>query len=428
MSETQPQTTLTTQPSQPRADKDVEMGNAPPTVDDEDEVDIEHMPVSNDPRKWSPFRKNLSLALVASASMMAGFAVSIQNPAVGDMERDLNATSAQFSLSLSVFIIVQGLMPIVWAAISEIKGRKSVYVSSLALAAVGSIAAAVSSTIQLVIGFRCLQAAGMSAVMTIGAATLADIFDPAERGTKMGIYYIAPQLGPALGPMFGGALTTGFNWRAVFWFLAISSGFCSLCFLLFFRDTFRRERSLTYQNILKRRLKERSKALRKRGAAKGDKNENGEGGEDDNVTVRDGGEKEVGKEAGKEKDIDAGAVVRTTTSSTKAVSAELQDIKLTLKDINPIGPQYLVLRRLNNIIILVASGFQFAFGYLLTYTSSRTLSSAYGYDALNIGLVVLAYGFGKPPPPLSRIHTHKPGTKSTLPPSHSSYSRPTSSL
>ena len=40
------------------------------------------------------------------------------------MEADLPATSAQFSLSLSIFILVQGLMPLVWSAISEVKGRK----------------------------------------------------------------------------------------------------------------------------------------------------------------------------------------------------------------------------------------------------------------------------------------------------------------
>lgn len=40
------------------------------------------------------------------------------------MEQDLPATSDQFSLSISLFALVQGLMPIAWSAISEIKGRK----------------------------------------------------------------------------------------------------------------------------------------------------------------------------------------------------------------------------------------------------------------------------------------------------------------
>jgi len=57
--------------------------------------------------------------------------------------------------------------------------------------------------------------------MSIGAATLADIFDPEERGSKMGLFYIAPLLGPSLGSIFGGVFTTAFTWRGPFYFLTI---------------------------------------------------------------------------------------------------------------------------------------------------------------------------------------------------------------
>lgn len=40
------------------------------------------------------------------------------------MQDDLPATSSQFSWSISMFILVQGIFPLVWSAISEIKGRK----------------------------------------------------------------------------------------------------------------------------------------------------------------------------------------------------------------------------------------------------------------------------------------------------------------
>jgi MFS family permease len=40
------------------------------------------------------------------------------------MHDSLGATSGQFSLSISIFILLQGVMPLVWTSISEIKGRK----------------------------------------------------------------------------------------------------------------------------------------------------------------------------------------------------------------------------------------------------------------------------------------------------------------
>jgi hypothetical protein len=40
------------------------------------------------------------------------------------ISEQLHATSADISLSLSLFILVQGNAPLFWAAVSEIKGRK----------------------------------------------------------------------------------------------------------------------------------------------------------------------------------------------------------------------------------------------------------------------------------------------------------------
>lgn len=50
-----------------------------------------------------------------------------------------------------------------------------------------------------------------SAVVTIGAATLADVYEPHQRGTMMGIFYAAPLLGLSMGPLLGGVLTQLFN-------------------------------------------------------------------------------------------------------------------------------------------------------------------------------------------------------------------------
>ncbi|KAJ7714005.1 vacuolar DHA amino acid exporter [Mycena metata] len=336
--------------------------------------DIEHMPVEggDDPRAWSSFHKNVVLCLIASASMIAGLAESIQNPAISDMEADLPATASQISLSLSLFIALQGVMPLFWSAISEVKGRKLVYVVSLALCTASSAVVATSKTIQLVIAFRCLQATGSSAVGSIGAATLSDIYDPVERGTKMGIYYIAPLLGPSLAPLMGGVLTTAFNWRAPFWFLTAVSALSCVSILLFLRHTFRQERSLTYQNVLKSRLKSGSQSTTPSSTA----------------TIV---EKEpppptvLGKQTG----LDPGL-----SNSPVIADVALAEIKLTLRDVNPVKPLWLVVRRMNNLMILFASGLMFAFSFVVSFTASRTLSSVYGYNALTVGLVLLSFGLG----------------------------------
>ncbi|KAH9891990.1 MFS general substrate transporter [Cubamyces lactineus] len=387
---------------QPNAFEDGRAPEKPAAV-----LDIEHAVVVDDPREWSKARKLLVVATVSAASMIAGLGANIYNrehaaktsldllgctvAAISQIEEQLHASSGEISLSLSLFIAIQGAMPLLWSALSEFWGRKRVYLVSTALCMVGCIVGALSKRIGVLIGMRCIQALGSSAVMSLGAATLADIYEPSQRGTMMGIYYSAPLLGPSLGPILGGVLTEGFNWRATFWFLAIFTGAIFMLFIPF-KDTFRRERSLVYQAALKRRLAHQS--------AKGS-----EASSLSQVTavsrivsVKD--EKSSPTKAAPTKDGIADLALERDLEKqkqplpTETDAAPLHEVKLSLADVTPIKPIVHVLRRMNNLTILAASGLIFAFSYSIAYTCSRTLANEYEYNALQIGLVLLAYGVG----------------------------------
>lgn len=196
-----------------------------------------------------------------------------------------------------------------------------------------------------------------SAVVTIGAATLADVYEPHERGTMMGIFYAAPLLGLSMGPLLGGVLTQLFNWRATFWFLAIFGGLSLLSFVLF-KDTFRRERSLTYQAALlkvhdaNRKIPERhgstglSPVMAQTATAvglqvppdlKANKSEQEVIATDVDVEGRDGS-------------------IPPAMEGSYVRPQEYQDINLSLRGVNPFTPLLMILRRRNNLAILAASG------------------------------------------------------------------------
>ncbi|KAG1900729.1 MFS general substrate transporter [Suillus fuscotomentosus] len=354
----------------------VEVGIPVVAFYNEIKTDIEHVTVEDDPLKWSNAHKTAILIIVSAGSMIAGLAVSIQNPANAQIQNDLQASTSEISWTLSIFILVQGLPGLIWSAISEIKGRKFVYISSVALFLVASAMVASSKTIGLVIGMRALQAIGSSALMSIAAATLADIYEPHERGTKMGIYYSAPLLGPALGPILGGVLTQSLGWRSVFWFITICAGVVLLALIFIFKDTFRKERSLTYQNILQIRAKEgelQHQHLDKASHA---------------FSVTDKPAQHTPE------DIASPQHIGEANSHTVAHASSMEDVDVSLADVNPFPPLRKILTRVNNLVILFASGLIFAFSYSISYTCSRTLSEYYGYNALQIGLVLLSSGTG----------------------------------
>ncbi len=203
-----------------------------------------------------------------------------------------------------------------------------------------------------------------AAVISIGAATLADIYEPHERGTMMGVYYwyvrsvqysccvhndilcSAPLLGPSLGPIIGGALTQGFSWRATFYFLAIFTGLCGVSFI-FFKDTFRRERSLVYQLALKRNREQQEAARRSETSSLS------------HVTIVEK-DTEVTKQPTQEPMNGVPSEPKVTFKDVEAQvvgeHADIKEVKLSLTDIDPVRPIIAVLRRMNNLVILFASG------------------------------------------------------------------------
>lgn len=146
-----------------------------------------------------------------------------------------------------------------------------------------------------------------------------------------------------------------------------------MSFLFLFKDTFRRERSLTYQSVVRRIRRDRLKnasAYSSQGTL--------------TTHALNADLEKAPPPAALPLDKDLGE-----TADRVAAIPAMDEIKVSLKDVNPITPLWQILRRMNNLVILSGSGLTFAFGYFITYTCSRSLSSKYNYNALQIGYVHL---------------------------------------
>jgi len=197
-----------------------------------------------------------------------------------------------------------------------------------------------------------------SSFIAIGAATLADIYDPAERGKMVGIFYAAPLLGLSLGPLLGGTLAQAFSWRAAMWMLAALFGIDLVLFAFFFRDTFRCERSLTYRRALARRTGIRRVGVApRRHAAEVFKRPT-------NVESESGAQvpaalavPDTTIESKENASLGNGPTPPSSRSGDATARDDVQEkIAPSLADVNPFPPVLLVLRRQNNIPTLISSG------------------------------------------------------------------------
>jgi MFS family permease len=113
---------------------------------------------------------------------------SIYFPALSSLQADLNASSSTLALTVSLFILGQGFFPQIWTAISEISGRKLCYLSALVIYLVATAVASRASTIGVFIAMRVLQALGSSAVLALGAGSLADIYDVSPLSPSLRVF------------------------------------------------------------------------------------------------------------------------------------------------------------------------------------------------------------------------------------------------
>jgi MFS family permease len=82
-----------------------------------------------------------------------------------------------------------------------------------------SAIAAVSVNMGMFIVFRLLIGDAAASVQSVGSGTIADMWEPKERGKAMSIFIQGPLCDPGLAPIIGGALTKAFGWRSIQWLL-----------------------------------------------------------------------------------------------------------------------------------------------------------------------------------------------------------------
>ncbi|KFA75748.1 hypothetical protein S40288_04984 [Stachybotrys chartarum IBT 40288] len=180
--------------------------------------------------------------IVLAASVTAFFSplsAQIYLPALTPIAEDLHVTNAQVNLTITTYMILQGIVPMFIGSLADSGGRRPAYVICFVIYIAANIGLAVAPNYAAVLGLRCLQSAGSSSTIALCSAVVADIITSAERGQYVGYTVMPVVLAPALGPVIGGALSQTLGWRSIFWFLAILAGVTLALIFVFFPETCR---------------------------------------------------------------------------------------------------------------------------------------------------------------------------------------------
>lgn len=113
--------------------------------------------------------------------------------------------------------VVTASMLLTFGRLADMFGRVKLYNLGFALFTIGSGLCCVSQTGEQLIVFRIIQALGAAFIFSNSSAILSDSFPESERGKALGINQISIVVGSVMGLVIGGALTSYFGWRSIFW-------------------------------------------------------------------------------------------------------------------------------------------------------------------------------------------------------------------
>ena len=177
-----------------------------------DEVEVGPARIGRFDYKW------VALAVVLCGTIMTILDATIVNIAIPTLQVDLKATSYnEIAWVVTGYMLAQGaVIPMTgWA--TDRFGTKRLYLITITLFTVASMACGLAQNLGELIVFRLLQGVGGGMLMPIGMTIILKAVGPQNMGKVMGIFGVPMLLAPALGPVLGGWFVQDFSWRLIFY-------------------------------------------------------------------------------------------------------------------------------------------------------------------------------------------------------------------
>ncbi|KAH6724902.1 putative multidrug transporter [Leptodontidium sp. MPI-SDFR-AT-0119] len=184
-------------------------------------------------------QKALIITLVSIAATFSGFASNIYFPAIPTLSRSLSVSPELINLTVTSYMIFQGLSPSIWGAVADVHGRRITYILTFIVFIGACIGLAETRYYYQLLILRCLQSAGSASTIAIGAGVVGDITRREERGGYMGVYQAGLLAPVAVAPVLGGIFAQTLGWRAIFWFLTIYGGAFLVILVIVLPETLR---------------------------------------------------------------------------------------------------------------------------------------------------------------------------------------------
>ncbi|EWZ34260.1 hypothetical protein BFJ63_vAg11193 [Fusarium oxysporum f. sp. narcissi] len=192
----------------------------------------------NDPLNMSRIRKELYFLTLLFGACVTGALGPVLVPAFGIVSQTFQTPLSNVALLNGSLILGLGVSSYFSAIISDLWGRRIIFVLTSILLVVSNIWAAVSQGYGSLLAARVFQGLAMGPCFSLaGTSCVNDVFFLHQRGRRVGLWNFAVIVSVNIAPVISGYLIVDMGWRWAFWFLAVAFAVGLIMVVFFLPET-----------------------------------------------------------------------------------------------------------------------------------------------------------------------------------------------
>jgi EmrB/QacA subfamily drug resistance transporter len=134
---------------------------------------------------------------------------------------------AHYGWVFSAYLLTSTASVPIWGRLSDLYGRRRMYLIGVAVFLVGSVACGAATSMLTLIIARLIQGLGAGAIIPMSMTIVGELYTLAERARTQALFSGVWGVASIAGPLVGGYITDALSWRWVF-YLNVPFGFCCI--------------------------------------------------------------------------------------------------------------------------------------------------------------------------------------------------------